>query len=447
MKDRRIRSTAGGRPNGQRASPELKQRFLELIHEGVSIREASRVVGINRRTGQEWVSGRGERVGTTKPGRRAVRPAVQPVIGARRQFLPHPRRDGQMGRRAPVSARYLSEEERIRIADLRREKKSVRSIAAELGRTPSTISREIRRNCNPALGPSHPGYYRPFAAQKRAATRRARPRPRRIDQLPELREFIQARLDERWSPEQITGILRRDFPDRPDMRATPETIYRALYAQAGGGLWRELFRRLRTGRSIRKQRRQPDRRTPRFSHPMVPISQRPAEAADRTVPGHWEGDLIIGAKNGSAIGTLVERSTRFTLLVHLPKGHSPGFFRKALLEAVRDLPPHLKRSLTWDQGAEMAHHYAFSEASGVPVFFCDPHSPWQRGSNENTNGLLRQYFPKGTDLSKYTSNDLRAAATELNTRPRKTLGWDTPAERFTELLENDPNTHCVATIC
>ncbi|MFE7333240.1 IS30 family transposase [Streptomyces sp. NPDC057565] len=413
----------------------------------MSIRGASRIVGINRRTGQEWISGRGERVKTTKPGRQAVRAAVQPLVGVRREFLPHPRRNERIGRRPAVSARYLSEEERIRIADLRREKRSIRSIATELGRSPSTISREIRRNCNPDLRPSHTGYYRPFAAQKRAEKRRSRPRPRRIDEHSELREYIQARLDERWSPEQIASILRREFPDRPEMRAAHETIYRALYAQAEGGLWRQLFRRLRTGRSVRKTRRQPGRRTPRFSHPMVPISQRPAEAADRAVPGHWEGDLIVGAKNGSAIGTLVERSTRFTLLVHLPKGHSPGFFRQALLEAVKGLPPHLKRSLTWDQGAEMAHHYAFSEASGVPVYFCDPHSPWQRGSNENTNGLLRQYFPKGTDLSKFTREDLDAAAAELNSRPRKTLGWESPAERFTELLTNDPNTPRVATIC
>ncbi|MFE7358380.1 IS30 family transposase [Streptomyces sp. NPDC057543] len=413
----------------------------------MSIRGASRLVGINRRTGQEWVNGRNERIRTTTPGRKAVRPAVQPLVGTRHESLPHPRRDEWVGHQRRISDRYLSEEERIRIADLRREKRSVRSIAAELGRSPSTISREIRRNCNPNLRPSHTSYYRPFAAQKRAEKRRARPKSRRIDQLPELRDFVQSRLDERWSPEQITEILRRDFPGDPQMHVTHETIYRALYAQADNSLRRELTRRLRTGRSIRKQRRQPDRRTPRFSHPMVPISQRPLEAADRAVPGHWEGDLIVGPKNGSAIGTLVERSTRFTLLVHLPNGHSPGYFRKALLAAVERLPPHLKRSLTWDQGAEMAHHYAFSEASGIPVYFCDPHSPWQRGTNENTNGLLRQYFPKGEDLSKYTKGDLDAAAAQLNTRPRKTLGWDTPAERFTELLQNDPTNHSVATIC
>ncbi|MEU2876265.1 helix-turn-helix domain-containing protein [Streptomyces sp. NPDC007070] len=218
----------------------MKQRFLDLIHEGVSIRGASRLVGINRRTGQEWINGRNERIGTTKPGRKAVRPAVQPLVGTRRESLPHPRRDEWVGRRRQISDRYLSEEESIRIADLRRGKRSVRSIAAELGRSPSTISREIRRNCNPNLRPSHTGYYRPFAAQKRAEERRARPKSRRINQLPELREFVQARLDERWSPEQTAEVLRRDFPGDPQMHVTHETICRALYAQADNILRREL---------------------------------------------------------------------------------------------------------------------------------------------------------------------------------------------------------------
>ncbi|WP_442810342.1 IS30 family transposase [Streptomyces sp. NBC_01474] len=439
-------STVGGRPNGKRVPPEVKQRFFELIHEGVSIREASRIVSINRRTGQEWASGRGARVKTTKAGRKTVRAAIQPIVGDPREFEPHPRAEERNGSRS-ISARFLSEEERVRIADLRRERKSIRAIAGELNRSPSTISREIRRNGNPDSRPKHPVHYRPFAAHRRAQARLPRPKPRKIDRCPELRDFIQTRLDEKWSPEQIAHILRRDFPDRPEMHVTHESIYRALYAQAKTGLMREVSRRLRTGRSLRKRRRRPDQRTTRFTHPMVLISQRPAEANDRNVPGHWEGDLIVGTKNGSAIGTLVERSTRYTLLVHLPNGSSPGFFRKALLDAVSGLPAHLKRSLTWDQGSEMAHHYAFSEASGIPVYFCEPHSPWQRGTNENTNGLLRQYFPKGTDLSKYAKEDLEAAAAELNRRPRKALGWDHPAARFTGLLMNDPNTPRVATIC
>lgn len=209
----------------------------------------------------------------------------------------------------------------MRIADLRREKKSIRAIAGELNRSPSTISREIRRNGNPDTRPNHPAHYRPFTAHKRAQARRPRPKPRKVDRCPELRDFIQARWDEKWSPEQI--VLRREFRDRPEMYVTHESIYRALYAQAKTGLMREVSRRLRTGRSMRKQRRRPDQRIPRFTHPMVLISQWPAEVADRSVPGHWEGDLIVGTKNGSAIGTL-ERSTRYTLLVHLPDGSSPG---------------------------------------------------------------------------------------------------------------------------
>ncbi|OAH10561.1 IS30 family transposase [Streptomyces jeddahensis] len=437
---------AHGDGHARRRKLEERQKFLELVHEGVSIREASRLVGINRRTGQEWINGRAERSKTSKTSGKKTRPAIQPITGEMRTFIPHPIHAERAKRQASASRRYLSEEERVRIADLRREQKSIRSIAVELGRSPSTISREIRRNCNPSLRPSHPSYYRPFSAHRRAEMRRPRPKPRRIEQCPDLREFIQARLDERWSPEQIANVLRRDFPDRPEMNVTHETIYRALYAQARDGLWREVTRRLRTGRRMRKRRRRVDQRTQRFIHPKIMISQRPAEADDRSVPGHWEGDLIVGAKNGSAIGTLVERSTRYTLLVHLPHGHSPGFVQKALLEAVNGLPPHLKRSLTWDQGSEMAHHYAFSEASGIPVYFCEPHSPWQRGTNENTNGLLRQYFPKGADLSKYTREDLDRAAAELNSRPRKALGWDSPAERLSRLLENDLTSR-VATIC
>ncbi|WP_449455872.1 IS30 family transposase [Streptomyces dangxiongensis] len=412
----------------------------------MSNEEACRIVGINPRTGREWRNGRSERSrGTSRPGKR-TRPAVQPLTGETRMFVPHPL-NGERVRRPAVSGRYLSEDERSRIADLRREKLSIRKIAAELGRSPSTISREIRRNCNPDVSPRHPAYYRPFAAHKRAETRRRRPKPRRIHGTPELRDFIQKHLDKRWSPEQIAHVLRRQFPGRPDMHVSHETIYRALYAQARDGVWREISRRLRTGRCMRKRRRQPDQRQPRFLHPMTMISQRPAEADDRTVPGHWEGDLIIGAKGRSAIGTLVERSTRYTLLVHLPDGYMPGRMRDALLDTVKALPASLKRSLTWDQGAEMAHHYAFSEASGVPVYFCEPRSPWQRGSNENTNGLLRQYFPKGTDLSRHTREDLEAVATELNNRPRKALDWETPAERLNEALNTDHNHSRVASIC
>ena len=213
-----------------------------------------------------------------------------------------------------------------------------------------------------------------------------------------------------------------------------ETIYQALYVQGRGELRRELARALRTGRAMRKPRRLTQQRQPRYSAPMVMISERPAEAADRAVPGHWEGDLIIGQNNTSAIGTLVERSTRYVMLVHLPINRSAERMRNALVDTMQTLPAHLKRSLTWDQGSEMGRHHEFTIAADMPVYFCDPASPWQRGSNENTNGLLRQYFPKGTDLSVHTRQHLDTVAAELNSRPRKTLGWETPAERLATLL-------------
>jgi IS30 family transposase len=241
-------------------------------------------------------------------------------------------------------------------------------------------------------------------------------------------------LARRCSPEQISRRLRRDHPGRPELHVTHETIYQALYVQGRGELRRELARALRTGRAVRKPRRRDDQRQSRFPHPMVMISQRPAEADDRAVPGHWEGDLILGAGCQSAIGTLVERTTRYVLLVHLGRSHTADRVRDALAATITTLPAHLRRSLTWDQGREMSSHAAFTIATGVPVYFCDPHSPWQRGSNENTNGLLRQYFPKGTNLAVHTPADLAAVAAELNGRPRKTLDWDTPAERLAKLL-------------
>ncbi|MEU8706481.1 IS30 family transposase, partial [Streptomyces sp. NPDC048565] len=306
---------------------------------------------------------------------------------------------------------------------------TIRAIAAELDRSPSTISREVRRNRHPVNG-----QYRPYAAQSRADARRPRPKPGKIGQNPALRDFIQDRLDIRWSPEQICQALRANFPDRPEMHVVHETVYQALYVQGRGELRRELARALRSGRVRRKPRRQAQQRQPRFSTPMVMISERPAEAEDRAVPGHWEGDLIIGKDGASAIGTLVERATRYVMLVHLPDGRSAEHMRDALVQTVQTLPSHLTRSLTWDQGSEMASHGAFTLATDIPVYFCDPASPWQRGSNENTNGLLRQYFPKGTDLAAHSREHLDTVAAELNGRPRKTLDWETPAERLHKLL-------------
>ncbi|WP_189260149.1 IS30 family transposase, partial [Lentzea flava] len=250
-------------------------------------------------------------------------------------------------------------------------------IAAELGRAPSTISREIKLNAHPGSGD-----YRPHAAQDRAEARRPRPKTGKIAACPALRDLVQGMLDDRCSPEQISHRLRRDHPDRPELHVTHETIYQALYLQGRGELRRELARALRTGRTIRTPRRTGGARQPRFTHPMIMISDRPAEVEDRAVPGHWEGDLIIGASGGSAIGTLVERATRYVMLVHLPARHDAETVRDGLITTINTLPAHLRQSLTWDQGSEMGRHHEFSIATGMPVYFCDPHSPWQRGSNE-----------------------------------------------------------------
>ncbi|WP_233478113.1 IS30 family transposase [Streptomyces mobaraensis] len=393
------------REQGPRKLHREREEYFRLVQLGFGNAEASRRVGVNPRTGREWRNGRPE--GRRKP----------------------PRLPAHAVRAPSLSSRYLTETDRIHIADRLREKASVRAIAAELGRSPSTVSREIRRNRHPVGG-----QYRPHAAQARADARRPRPKQGKIARNPALRDFIQRHLRRRWSPEQICNALRAQFPNRPEMHVVHETVYQALYIQGRGELRREVARSLRSGRAMRRPQRQAASRQPRFTHPMVMISERPAEAEDRAVPGHWEGDLIIGKDSGSAIGTLVERATRYVMLVHLPDGRGAEQVRDALQETVQRLPTHLKRSLTWDQGSEMAAHHAFTIATDVPVYFCDPASPWQRGSNENTNGLLRQYFPKGTDLSAHSREDLDAVAAELNGRPRKTLGWETPAERLHKLL-------------
>jgi len=388
-------------------SPETAKReqFARLIAQGVSNSEACRIVGVNRRTGTRWRYGRSI---TGSSGRRLDYPAV---ITTRKQ---------------EISARYLSEDERVLIADRHRDGETVRSIAAELDRSPSTISREVRRNHDPASGE-----YRPFTAQRLATGRRARPRKGRLARDPVLREFVQAGLKKRWSPEQICHELTCGFPDDPDRQLVHETVYQAIYRSDLGGLSRDLPTMLRTGRRRRKPRRRPDARRAGSLVDMTMIDQRPTEAADRSVPGHWEGDLITGAANRSAIGTLVERSSRLVILLHLPAGrHTADAVRNALVEAMSRLPAHQRRSLTWDQGKEMALHGEIAQALGMPVFFCEKSSPWQRPSNENTNGLLRQYFPKGTDLHAHDADELATVAAELNTRPRKTLDWDTPAERF-----------------
>ena len=384
-------------------------------------------------------------------------------------------------RLAPVSERYLSFAEREEIAILYAQHLGVRGIARHLGRAPSTISRELRRNASTR---SHTVAYRATTAQWHAERRACRPKIAKLAANDALHGYVQDRLagmiaspggetvpgpevrwvgrrhgrraDRRWatawSPEQISNRLRIDFPDDASMRISHEAIYQALYVQGRGALKRELVACLRTGRSLRVPRARSQGRGRKFVRPEIMISERPAEADDRAVPGHWEGDLILGL-DSSAVGTLVERTTRFTMLLHLPRmeghgegrplkngpalaGHGAEAVRDAIAASITTLPEQLRRSLTWDQGAEMAQHAQLRIDADLDIYFCDPQSPWQRGTNENTNGLLRQYFPKGTDLSRHARGDLDAVAAALNGRPRKTLGWKTPAEALDEHLHS-----------
>jgi transposase, IS30 family len=435
----------GRPPVGRR---EHRQRFWEAIARGVSSVGAAAEAGVSAVVGVRWF----REAGGMPPS--AIR--------------------------GPLSGRYLSFADREEIALLRAGGCGVREIARRLGRSPSTISRELRRNAATRGGRLE---YRASTAQWHADQRARRPKPAKLAVNAELRRYVQDRLsgaverpdggavdgpevtwigrrhgrrkDRRWarswSPEQISGRLRRDFPDDESMRVSHEAIYQSLYVQGRGALRRELTACLRTGRALRVPRAR-SRRGKHFVTEQVLISERPAEAEDRAVPGHWEGDLILGLAS-SAIGTLVERTTRFTMLLHLPPmpghdgprvkngpaltGHGAAAVRDAIADTITTLPEQLRRSLTWDQGAEMAEHVQLRIETGLPVYFCDPHSPWQRGTNENTNGLLRQYFPKGTDLSRHSADDLAAVAATLNGRPRKTLGWRTPAEALSEFLKGD----------
>lgn len=327
--------------------------------------------------------------------------------------------------------RYLSVDEREEIAIGVAQGLGVNAIARGMGRAPSTVSRELRRHAPPGK----PGRYRAVQAQRAAETNRKRPKvPKLVGHKP-LRDYVEGALGgkEHWSPEQIANRLPRDFPDDEQMRISHETIYQSLFVQGRGALRAELTKHLRTGRAVRKPRaRVTDKQTP--IKDMIMISERPAEIEDRAVPGHWEGDLIIGANGRSAVGTLVERTSRVTLLLHLPNDHCALTVRDAITAKMAELPEWLRQSLTWDQGIEMAEHTKLALATDLAVYFCDPHSPWQRGTNENTNGLLRQYLPKGTDLSVYSVQDLLEIEAGLNGRPRKTLDWRTPAEYWTELL-------------
>jgi IS30 family transposase len=406
-----------------------REEFFRLRKAGVSRRKAAVAVGIHLRTAEEWDQGirksGGRRIypdGRVVDYKRGVATFTSSAAAAETAPVP------LLALEKPLDPRYLNVQERELIRDLKAAGSSLRAIAHTLGRSPSTVSRELARNTNPRMG------YLPHGAHRQAAARRQRPKPAKLAGESDLRDYVQDKLLLRWSPEQISHTLVEEFPDKPEMRVSPETIYQALYIQARGGLKREIQAALRTGRTRRKPHTTGEQRTPRFVDPMVLISERPPEIEDRAVPGHWEGDLITGAHNQSAIATLVERTTRYVMLVHLPGDHTAETVRDGLIKTMATLPAHLRGSLTWDQGAEMAAHKSFTIATDMQVYFCDPASPWQRGSNENTNGLLRQYFPKGTDLSVYGPEDLEHVAQELNGRPRKTLGWKTPAERLRDLL-------------
>nr|WP_246222511.1 IS30 family transposase [Phytoactinopolyspora limicola] len=337
-----------------------------------------------------------------------------------------------------ISPRFLSQDERIEIADLHYAGVSIRQIAHRLGRAPSTVSRELRRNASSGQRAG----YRPFEAHRRATARRARHHRRRIETNAELRQLVVELLAQRWSPQQISRHLRRRFPGDASMWLCHESIYQAVY-QPGSVLLRPSklvpHKRspLRTGRDHRRAQQKTDRRRPRFEQPMLTVHQRPFQPEDRSQAGHWEGDLIIGRNQASAIGTLVERQTRMLRLLHLPQRDGDAL-HEALKSTMANLPPALMRSITWDQGTEMARHLTIAKSLGAPVYFCDSRSPWQRGSNENTNGLLRDYFPKGSDLSAYSPEHLMAVETELNNRPRIVLNDHSPAEVFQALLTS-PN--------
>jgi transposase, IS30 family len=375
--------------------PERVQPFWAALQRGEFINDAAAEAGTYRKKGTRWVAACG---------------GVRPRRG----------RD--------LEGRYLSFAEREEIALARARGESMRCIARRLGRSAATVSRELRRNAD-----RRGGGYRATTAHALAWERAGRPKPAKLATNLALRGKVEEYLAQRYSPEQIAGRLRVEYPDDPQMRVSPETIYQSLYVQSRGALRRELTKCLRTGRALREPGRKAGQRKNRIPD-MINISQRPAEAADRAVPGHWEGDLLIGKRNATAIATLVERATGYAMLVSLPEGYKPEQVAPALAKKVQTLPDALRRTLTWDQGPEMRDWKQVHIASGIEVYFCDPHAPWQRATNENTNGLLRQYFPKGTDFSGVTEAALDAVAQELNDRPRKRLGFYKPNEKIADLL-------------
>lgn len=392
------RRRGGGVKKGQprlhyrRITPEKRRQVLRLAAQGATEKQIAAAVDLSHG---------------------AIGIVVRPLGGVIRKEM-----------WAPGSTR-LALDDRVEIRLGLEQGLSLRAIGRRINRAASTISREVNAN-----GGRH--HYRPMVAHRGAAERARRPRVTKLAGNPKLCARVVADLEQLWSPQQIAARLQDEFGDDPSMRISHETIYKTIYVQGRGELRRELARCLRRGRARRMARGRLERRG-RIPD-MVMISERPPEAADRAVPGHWEGDLLMGKDATSAIGTLVERTTRFVMLFPLPEGRSADAVRRAMTQAIQALPASLWRTLTWDQGTEMAQHLRFRVDTGVDVYFCDPHSPWQRGSNENTNGLLRQYFPKGHDLSRTTDEQLQAAADGLNGRPRQTLGWRTPAEKLGEFV-------------
>ncbi|RRQ24902.1 IS30 family transposase [Rhodococcus sp. Eu-32] len=367
-----------------------------MIDSGVPIKKASEAHGVRRKTGYRW---RDERAGID---REKVRVSFGPALRL---------------------------EDRVEIEIGVRNKLSLRQIGRDIGRNHTVISYEIKHHSNVD------GSYRAVSAQRRADDAVRRPKESKLVVNQELRGEVIAGLQKKWSPQQISETLKQKYPDRPEMQVSHETIYKAIYVLPRGGLKKEVDKALRTGRTFRKPHgRVAKSKNARHIPDKVGIADRPDEVESRKIPGHWEGDLIMGKNNKSAIGTLVERSTRTTLLLHLPDGHGAVQVRDAMIEAMNTLPELLKQSVTWDQGFEMRSHAEITAATGVAIYFADPHSPWQRGTNENTNGLLRQYFPKGTDLSVHSPEELRRVTLELNERPRATLGYRPPLEKFAELI-------------
>ena len=405
----------------------VQRVFWREIASGASSEAAALAAGVAKRTGNRWFG---------EAGGMAPLSLLEPAVG-----------------------RYLDLAERERIAAGLYRGASLTQIAAELGRSTSTVTREVKTHMRHRRS-RRVGYsgrligidwvtdwdYSPTRAQHaaEAAVTAARGTRSKLATNDRLRSEVQARLGQDHSPEQIARRLRVDFPEDPEMWVSHETIYQALYVQGRGALKRELTAHLRTGRTLRKPRKRAEERRARMAG-MVMISDRPAEVEDRAVPGHWEGDLILGStESGSAVGTLVERTTRFVMLLHLPGRHTAEIVQEAMVAKMATLPEQLRRSLTWDQGIEMARHAQIAEATGLSIYFCDPHSPWQRGTNENTNGLLRQYLPKGSDLSFYGPGLLDQIADQVNARPRKTLDWRTPAEALDALLSQNQGPDPVA---